>query len=220
MNYTKLYKFLAPLIKRIYHIESVGAENIPEGGVIVASNHTAFSDVLVLSAAAGGRQIKYMAKKELFYTPLAPIIKAFGAFPVDRRRSDVSSIKKTISLVTEGAAVGIFPQGTRRGGVDPRRTEVKSGVGLIAYRTKAPVVPVLIENSRMKTGIFRKNRVVFGKPICYDELGFCEEEGAKHAEYENAAKIIFDRICEIKYGKALPGETAPISSADSEDSAK
>ncbi len=210
MNYSKLYKFLAPLIKWIYRIESVGAENIPEGGVIVASNHTAFSDVLVLSAAAGGRQIKYMAKKELFYTPLAPIIRAFGAFPVDRHNSDVSSIKKTISLISEGAAVGIFPQGTRRGGEDLRMTEVKSGVSMIAYRTKAPVIPVLIENSRMKTGIFRKNRVVFGKPICYDELyaDVGNGQSPKHTEYETAARAIFSRICEIKYGNALSADEA------------
>lgn len=219
MNYTKFYNFLAPLIRRIYRIESVGAENIPDGGVIIASNHTAFSDVLVVSAAANGRQIRYMAKKELFRTPIGPLIKALGAFPVDRGHSDVGSIKKTIALISEGDAAGIFPQGTRHGGEDLRETEVKSGVGMIAYRTKAPVVPVLIENKRMKTGIFRKNRVTFGKPITFGELGFDDEVSAKHSDYDNAAGIIFGRICEMKYGDALPAP-APDIPEIREDSAE
>ena len=205
-NYNKLYKNLSPLIRKLYRLEVVGEENIPEdGGIIVASNHTALSDVLILSAASGGRQIRYMAKKELFRTPIiAPLIKALGAFPVDRASSDVASIKKMISIVEDGEAAGIFPQGTRRGGLDPRTTEVKPGVGMIAYRTKAPVVPVLIENRKMKSGLFRKNRIVFGKPIYYEDLGF--ENGGK-AEYEAASALIFARICDMLSTDLLPAPT-------------
>lgn len=198
--YTWFYNTFEPLVSRIYRIERVGVENIPEGGAILASNHTSFSDVLVISAAAK-RQVRYMAKKELFKTPLKPLITALGAYPVDRGGADVGSIKRTISLIEEGELVGIFPQGHRQGGKDPRETEIKAGVGLIAYHTKAQILPVFIENSRMKTGMFRKNRVTFGKCISFDELGFIK--GGK-TEYMNASRIIFNRVCEIKYGKELP----------------
>ena len=50
--YGTMYKVFAPMVRALYRIETVGQENIPEGGVILASNHTAFSDVLVISAAA------------------------------------------------------------------------------------------------------------------------------------------------------------------------
>lgn len=199
--YETIYKIFQPAVAWIYRVESVGWENVPEGGVILAANHTSFSDVLVLSAASK-RQLRYMAKKELFKIPLlSTLIKALGAYPVDRGGADVGSLKKTIAMVEEGEMVGIFPQGHRYGGQDPRTTEIKHGVGMIAYHTKAPVVPVFIDNARMKTAMFHRNTVIFGKPIRFEELGF---EGGGRVEYMNAARIVFDRVCEIKYGKALP----------------
>lgn len=198
--YERFYRTFEPIVRLLYRIDAHGVENIPKSGAILASNHTAFSDVLVISAAAD-RQVRYMAKKELFKTPIAPLIKALGAFPVDRGGFDVGSIKNMISLIESGELVGIFPQGHRCGGADPRTTEVKAGVGMIAYHTKAPIVPVMIENSRMKTGMFRKNRVTFGKPLSFEELNFIK---GGRSEYSNAARIIFDRICSIKYGNELP----------------
>ena len=197
--YEGMYKTFAPAVAWLYRVEPVGLENISEGGAILAANHTSFADVLVISAAAR-RQVRYMAKKELFKIPLlSQLIRALGAYPVDRGGADVGSIRKTIALISEGELVGIFPQGHRNGGVDPRTTEVKAGVGLIAYHTKAKVIPVFIDNKRMRTGMFRKNRVIFGTPISFEELMF--ESGGK-TEYMRASRIIFDRICEIKYGKS------------------
>lgn len=204
MKYGKLYKFVAPILRWLYRVEVIGGENIPEGGVILAANHTAFSDVFLVSVAANGRQVRYMAKKELFYTPLAPVIKAIGAFPVDRKNSDVASIKKMIALVSAGEAAGIFPQGTRRGGLDPRTTEIRPGIGMVAYHAKVPVVPILLESKRMRTRILCRNRVIIGKPIEVGELGF---ESGGSAEYARAARYIFDRICDLKYG-AQERETA------------
>ena len=193
--YEKIYKTFAPFVIWLYRIETAGAEHIPETGAILASNHTSFADVLVISAAAR-RQVRYMAKKELFATPLAPLIKMLGAYPVDRGGGDVASIRRTISLVENGELVGIFPQGHRYGRRDPRTTDIKPGVGMIAYHTKAPVVPVFISNKRMKTGMFRKNTVTFGEPVTFEELGFTN--GGK-LEYSAAARVIFDRVCGLYY---------------------
>lgn len=216
MQYSKLYNALAPLITKLFKITAEGVENIPECGCIVASNHIAFTDPILISVAASGRQICFMAKKELFKTPLAPLIKALGAFPVDRSAANVNSIKTAISLVEDGKALGIFPQGHRRAGKDPRTTEIKDGVGMIAFRSKAPVVPVIIENDKMRTGLFKKTHIVFGKPVSYDELGFTD--GGKK-EYDAAAHIVFDRICSLKYGNELPaGTSVPlIGESKSED---
>ncbi|MGN1410627.1 MAG: lysophospholipid acyltransferase family protein, partial [Eubacteriales bacterium] len=85
--YRWFYNTFEPFVSWIYRIERVGVENIPEDGAILASNHTSFSDVLVISAAAK-RQVRYMAKKELFKTPLKPLITALGAYPVDRSGAD------------------------------------------------------------------------------------------------------------------------------------
>lgn len=196
--YQWIYKTFEPAVSALYRIEAHGVENIPAEGAIVASNHTAFSDVLIISAAAK-RQVCYMAKKELFKIPLlAPLIRALGAYPVNRGGPDVSSIKKTIELIEAGELIGIFPQGHRYGGQDPRTTEIKSGVGMIAYRSKAPVVPVFLDSKRGKTGMFRKNTVTFGKPLRFEDLAFVK---GGMTEYTQASQIVFRHICEIKYGE-------------------
>jgi len=49
----------------------------------------------------------------------------------------------------------------------------------------------------MHTSMFRKNHVTFGKPIPFEDLAFVS---GGRTEYMNASRIIFDRICAIKYG--------------------
>ena len=205
--YQWIYNTLEPAVSALYRIEAHGVENIPADGAIVASNHTSFADVLVISAAAE-RKVRYMAKKELFKIPLlAPLIKALGAYPVNRGGPDVSSIKRTIELIEGGELIGIFPQGHRYGGQDPRTTEIKAGIGMITYRTKAPVVPVFLDGQSGKTRMFRKNVITFGEPIRFEELEFVK---GGMTEYTRASQIIFNRICEIKYGKSeLPAGDRP-----------
>lgn len=196
--YETMYAIFARPVRWLYRVKVEGLENVPAEGCILACNHTAFSDVLVVSAAAK-RQVRYMAKKELFKIPLlGRLISALGAYPVNRGGADVGSIKRTIGLLDEGELIGIFPQGTRHGYEDPRETEVKGGIGMIAYHTKSAVLPAFIDNKRGKTGILRRNTVTFGKLIPYEELGFTEG-GAK--EYMSVSEEIFRRVCAIKYGE-------------------
>ena len=204
--YKTMYKIFAAPVRWVYRLRSVGVENIPETGCILASNHTAFSDVLIISAAAK-RQVRYMAKKELFKIPLlAQLITGLGAYPVNRGGADVGSIKRTIHMLEEeGELIGIFPQGHRHGRVDPRTTEVKGGIGMIAYHTKSDIIPAFVDSKRGKTGMFRRNTVIFGKPIPYDALGFVNG-GVK--EYQSAAELIFRKVCALKYGEEeLPAGT-------------
>ena len=193
--YSKLYTVLARPLRAMFMVKVHGAENMPaEGGYIVCANHTSLWDVLILAASLK-RQVMYMAKKELFGIPLlGRIITALGAFPVNRGASDVGAIKKTISLLENGNIVGVFPQGTRYPGKELRSTEVKHGVGLIAYRSKRGAVPVYIRSKKNKVRPFRRAEIYIGEPIEYENFGF--DEGGM-AEYTAAAEMIFDRICTI-----------------------
>lgn len=198
-TYSGLKKVLGGPIKLIFGIKAHGTENIPaDRGVIVCANHTALFDVIVMSAVADV-QIRYMAKKELFSIPLlGSLIKALGAYPVDRKGSDVAAIRKTVSMIDDGSAVGIFPQGTRHAHENPRDTKVQHGVGLIAYRAKCDIIPVFIKTKNNHVRPFKKTEIYFGEPIPYESLGY--ENGGKE-EYKAAAELVFDRICSI-------GETA------------
>lgn len=193
--YGRVYRIFSGAVKRLYRIRINGAENEPEQGpFIVCSNHMSFQDVIILAASLKN-QMHFLAKAELFRIPLlGRLIKALGAIPLERQRGDVGAIKKSIALLEEGKVVGIYPQGHRYPGVSPSETEPKSGVGLIALRTQATVLPVCIQTKKFKIRIFRRVHVTIGKPINYAELGATE---IGRAEYDKAARVIFDSICSM-----------------------
>lgn len=195
--YSAAHKCLAGFFRAIYRVKVTGLENEPaEGPVVVCANHLSDHDVIILAASLN-RQVRYFAKAELFKIPvLKQLITALGAFPVDRKvaTNAAASIKNTLQLLESGEMVGLYPQGTRYPGVDPRTTPVKGGIGLIASHSKATILPVCIRTKTWKIKFFRRTYVSIGKPITYEELGFT---GAKSAEYQRASEYIFDKITEM-----------------------
>lgn len=194
--YRFLRKILAPIIRCGMRIHTYGSEKEQaEGPLIVCANHTAMLDVLSL-AFSFKRQLRFLGKKELFKIPLVgAFFRALGAYAVDRGTGDVAAIKKTLSILEEGEIVAMFPQGTRYMYVDPAETEVKSGVGMMVYRSKANVQPVFIRVKNYKYRFLRKKEVIIGDPIRYAEFGFTN--GGKE-EYERAARMVFDRILALR----------------------
>jgi 1-acyl-sn-glycerol-3-phosphate acyltransferase len=141
-------------------------------------------------------QIRFMGKKELFKVPvLGAFLRAIGCYPVDRKSSDITALRTTINLLKDNDCVGIFPQGTRQPGVDPSTTSVKNGVGLIAARSGADVLPVCIKTKGGKTRMFRKNYLVIGKLIKNEEFDFENNKGSEG--HQRVAERIFDNVCEL-----------------------
>ena len=190
--YRVMYAIFVHPVRWIFRVRTVHPEKMPaEGGCILCSNHTSMLDVLILSAGLH-RQIRYMAKKELFKVPLLRgLITALGAYPVDRGGADVASIKRTISMLGDGELIGIFPQGTRRPGVDPGTTPIKSGVGMIAWHAKATVVPAFILTKGNRVRPFHRTELILGDPIPFDSLGI---ESGGSAQYKAASERVFAEI--------------------------
>ena len=183
----------------------VGRENEPvEGGFIVCGNHTSATDAIVMCYAFRKHQVRFMAKKELFKIPvLAPLIRFLGAFPIDRGGNDVGAIRTAVTMVKEGSCMGMFPQGHRYPGVDPRTTPTKNGAALICTRAEADVMPVYILRKKHAFKLFRKTYVVIGEKIPYESFGYDPEA---NGEYPRITGIIFDRICSV--GEAFIAERA------------
>ncbi len=193
--YKGFYKCFAGLIRRIFRVEIIGAENEPdEGPFIVAANHMSNHDVFVL-AASMKHQLRYIAKAELFKIPVvSQVIRAFGAYPVKRGAGDVGAIKNTVALLEDGQVVGFFPQGHRYKGVHPSETEVKPGIGLVAVKANAKILPVAIYTKKYKMGWFRKTKIIIGKPIWFES--HLPLEGNKN-DYQRIASTVFAEICEM-----------------------
>lgn len=196
---TKFYRFMyaifAAPIRGIFRIRVINPEKIPaEHGCILCANHTSMLDVLILSAGLR-RQIRYMAKKELFSIPvLKQLISSLGAYPVDRGGADVKSIKHTISMLENGEMIGIFPQGTRKPGVNPAETGIKHGVGMITWHAKATVLPAYIRTKHNRVRFFGRTELVIGDPIPFEAFGF---DGGGTVQYKAATEKIFTEICAL-----------------------
>lgn len=146
-----------------------GRENLPEtGGVVICGNHTSFLDpILVILAATRKRQIRVMAKAELFRIPILNwILKGIEMIPVKRGMSDISAVKESLRVLRNGEPLLIFPEGTRvKGGEE---VDGRPGAVVMAARANVPVIPVYIE---AKKRLFRKTNVVFGTPYMLEFAG-------------------------------------------------
>ena len=200
--YRIIYAIFVHPVRALFRIRVTNPERMPpSGGCIICANHTSMLDVMILSAGLH-RQIRYMAKKELFSVPIVRhLVTALGAYPVDRGGADVASIKRTIAFLENGELVGIFPQGTRRPGVNPAETPVKSGVGMIEWHSRATVVPAYIRTKGNRVRMFQKTELILGEPIPFDAFGF---EGGGSAQYKRATERVFHDIC------ALGGYERPV----------
>lgn len=163
----RLAKTLAGSLLGIFYPLSIsGPRKLPEGPVVVVSNHISNWDVLTLGRVFD-RQICFMAKKELFKNPLLRrIVEGLGAFPVDRGSADVSAIRRSLELLSAGGVVGIFPQGTRV--KDDSSFEMADGASMIALRARACIVPVHIVGPYR---LFRRVKANIGQPIPLGEAG-------------------------------------------------
>ena len=192
------YKILHAIIKGIlslfFRIKVKGyPQSIPEGGCLLCANHLSAIDPALI-AISTKHQLWFLAKAELVKVPLVNLlIKNFG-IPVTRGTADLTAIRTCVAAIKEGKSLLVFPQGTRKKGIDPKTTEVKNGSAMFIRRAQCPVIPVYIEAKNYKIGIFKKITITFGKQISYDEFGFAK---GSISELESASQLLWERICDL-----------------------
>ncbi len=191
---------VARLIGTICRLKVKGRENVPaKGKVLLVANHRSYLDPPLVAYAVKKRPVFFMAKSELFETPiLGSLIKHWGnAFPVKRGKADLTALKTALELLQKGELVCIFPEGQRA----PKGKFLKGkwGAGMVALKAKAPIVPCLIEGSEAligKEGLVNglpKVTITFGKPFTIN----LED---RKENYQKAADIMMEKIKELKGG--------------------
>jgi 1-acyl-sn-glycerol-3-phosphate acyltransferase len=164
-------------------VKCVGTENMPEsGGVILAPNHISFVDPPAVGMGMK-RQLLYMAKEELFKVPIFGWwMRGVQSFPVRRGTADRKAIKQAIDLLDQGGLICIFPEGKRS--EDGKLQEPELGIGLIALKSRAPIVPAAIAGSDKvlaphSTKVRRHPiHIVYGKPLTFPDLYESKESRA------------------------------------------
>ena len=177
-----------PVVKGLYRLRARGLEHIPEGGFVLAANHTSNFDPWPLGIPfLPGRQLRFMAKAELFNPILAPILRAGGAFKVRRGEGDVEAMRTAAELAREGEIVVMFPEGTRqkKGLRKKHAARPHTGAARIALTAGVPLVPAAIGGTDRLSRL-GPLRVAYGEPIGVSDL-----EGM---ETKRAATIATDRL--------------------------
>jgi cytidylate kinase len=179
------------------------------GPLIVAGNHASSADPVLIGAFLNGilgRPLNWLGKRELVeYRLTGWAFRSAGIHPVDRDAADLEAFRTAMRILEAGQVLAVFPEGTRSrdGALQP----VREGVGLLALRSGAPVLPVAVIDSdlmwprgRLLPRWGRRVTVRYGKPFrVADELPK-EQEGEKRdrrAATAAATRLIMTRIAEL-----------------------
>lgn len=159
--YRIIYTIVAPIIHLLFPCRTVGAENLPEGGVLLCANHASGWDPIIIALSLPrDSRLTVMAKDQLFRIPvLGFLLRKLGIFPVKRGGNDLTAIKTAMKVLTGGNRLLVFPEGTRV--EEQGEVEAKGGVTMMATRTGVPMVPVYCGG---KHKFLRKTTIVFGDP--------------------------------------------------------
>lgn len=181
-----------PVFKLCYRYKIVNEFPIPEkGGFIIASNHLSYSDPVLLGLSQKKRRLFFMAKAELFKNKFfGALIRALGAFPVERGAGDGAAIKTGSDLIREGEIMTIFIEGGRTKTGDLMRP--RSGCALVAQQMQVAVIPACITVIGNPKHLFAKRVIHFGRPLTPDELGLTADGG--RGQLKNASNRIMDEI--------------------------
>src|SRR5215470_12764755 len=144
------------------------------GGFLLASNHISHFDPFLISLAIR-RKIDWMTMAEFFRPPaLGFLLRSIDAFPAERDRAELKTIRTAIQRLRNKRVVGIFPEGGIRDGARSllEGAPLRAGAATLAQIAGVPIVPCVILGSdrfysQRQWLPFRRTSVwiAFGKPI-------------------------------------------------------
>jgi 1-acyl-sn-glycerol-3-phosphate acyltransferase len=136
-----LIRFLANLIA---HVDTEGSQYVAAtGGLIVATNHVGIIDIVMFHYAVDRWDMFIpVAEKWGKRAWIRWLGRQLNFLFVDRFNPDLKAMRKMISLMEEGNALVIAPEGTRS--PTGALIEGKPGVAYLAARSGFPVTPVAI----------------------------------------------------------------------------
>ena len=149
--------------KRIYF----GKKDSLKGGYMISANHCSFFDPIIVHSVFWKRRIYSLATKDLYSSKLNTwFFNHMHCIQVDKENFSLNSFHEVTRQLKRGKVVCIFPEGELKRYTQEVRT-FKSGIVLMAYSAKAPILPVYfvpIEHW------YQRRIAIIGEPIDVHEL--------------------------------------------------
>ncbi len=154
MQYQLSRAIAGPFLVALGRPEITGLENIPAAGAaILASNHLSVIDSVYLPFMVP-RPVVFPAKAE-YFTARGPVGRMWAAYlrstnqlRIDREgaRSATATLDAAVEILRRGDLFGFYPEGTRS--PDGRLYRGRTGIGYLALKSGAPVIPVAMFGTR------------------------------------------------------------------------
>lgn len=153
---------LSAFFRLMSRLEVTGSENIPEGPVLLVSNHVHWLDAPLYFAVLP-RPTVLLVSHNWRDVPLIGWFfdNAVNAIYVNRQSADHGALKKALKVLRAGGALGMCPEGTF--GESGKMIAAKVGVAFLAHRAPAPVVPMAVYGHERAAWYWGRLRRV---PIC------------------------------------------------------
>ncbi|MBR6613834.1 MAG: 1-acyl-sn-glycerol-3-phosphate acyltransferase [Clostridia bacterium] len=149
------------LCKTFFRVKFEGRENVDfSKRYVFVANHVSAIDAMLIYTDI--QDLGIMAKAELFKNKLfAKVLSSQGVFPIERGKKDFGHVYHAVKIITKhDKNLLIFPEGTRK--AKNKGVKAKHGAVYIAATADVQIVPMHITE---KIKLFRKIRIVYGKPI-------------------------------------------------------
>ena len=191
------------IYKLLFRFQHSGSGKVPPAtdarGVILAPNHSSYLDPPLLGISLN-RRVTFLAKQYLFeHFFVGFILRGIGAYPIKSDSgNDFRSIRDLVRILKSGHCVTVFPEGTRS--EDGQMKEPESGIGFLAMKSGAWVVPVYAEGTfaafpkGAKSLKCKHVRVVYGDAFIPAE----NKDWVQSSDYTAVSRDIMRRINEIK----------------------
>jgi 1-acyl-sn-glycerol-3-phosphate acyltransferase len=186
----------------------LNADRVPaEGPLLLASSHASFLDPPLVGCGVE-RVCHFLGRATLFKNPLfGALLRAVCAVPVDRDGGSAAGLRTILGKLKEGCAIVLFPEGTRT--LDGHLQKARSGIGMMALKSGAPVVPVRVFGTFEAFGKHRSfprpHRVVlsYGHPLHFEKEK-AEAQGCSRERLREIYQEVADQI--MAAIAALPAE--------------
>ena len=167
----------------------------PNGGLIIAANHQTYIDPFWIGAPMK-RPARFLAWDAAFNWPLVgPMIRLFGAWPLNLEGNDPAPIRLSLQWVREGGAVVLFPEGGR-GNPDGSMRKFQAGAVRMALEAGVPILPVTIRGGEKVWPMsFRFPRLGHGVEIIYHPLFVIEQR--ENEDVRECARRETERLAQI-----------------------
>ena len=129
-----------------HRVEWIGRQHVPrDGPVIMASNHTAGIDPFIMSTGVP-RLIRWVMTGKYRFRLFEPVWRMVEPIVLSDDSSDLTKVRAMIRALQDGQVIGLFPEGKLQREVRELQP-FQLGIGMIARRTGATIVPVWIRGT-------------------------------------------------------------------------